>query len=53
MEGVWKIQYPKRGYKKIFILERGPEIFLSFKASKIRGGGQAIRFHPIVAQFSS
>ena len=38
-EGVRKIQYPKRGYEKFFILVQGPEIFCPSKPQKSRGGG--------------
>ena len=40
-EGEWKKYSIQRGVlKKFLILERGPEIFVSFKASKIWGGGE-------------
>ena len=37
--GLEKVQYPKRVFKKFFILERGSEIFVSFKFPKIPGKG--------------
>ena len=40
-EGVWKTYRTQRGVlKTFFILERGSEFFVSFKASKIKGGNQ-------------
>ena len=53
--GLKKIQYPKRGSEKLFILERGPEIFCVLQAPKMQGAGDStlIRFHPIVPPFKS